>query len=86
MAASDSTQIVLKSALWILTLSVISLFGWVWNAQTTLTTLTLSTNVDVKQDATLKHHWTLHSWARGAINELERKGGDSLTQWPDLNP
>ncbi len=95
---NGNSGIYLKFFLGLLSTAVIGLFVWVWTAQSTLTKLDLKfdqitkefdkvqsdSSDDLRQDSQLKKHWKLHNWARGRINELERKNNMPLSEWPDL--
>lgn len=81
-----------KIAIWVLAITVPALFGWVWNTQTKLTTLSVQMDklsekneADDRQDKTIGKFWKLHSWARLQINHLEQNANKPVSGWPSFD-
>lgn len=96
---AKTDDIFLKIAVGILTAALCGLFTWIWSAQNKLIVmsadianlsdkvkaLSADTRSDEKQDSQISKHWRLHSWARSAINRIEKQNDMPLSDWPNLD-
>ncbi len=83
----------------ILVIALVGLFGWVWNANTTLTKMEISqtamaksitqldedSELDQAQSASIVKHWKIHNWTRDQVNSLRHAAGEPPVSWPPLD-